>query len=407
MLSALAAALDGTGPAILPLDPGLPEPALARILGSFSPAALHTATGTRSLNLPTASAAAAAGVREDGVRDDTAVVIATSGSTGAPKAVELSAAALTASAAASLRRIGAGPGERWLCCLPTFHIAGIGVLVRSLISGLEPVIVPALNPEILQGSGCAHVSLVPTQLRRLLDAGASPGPVRTVLLGGAASGDALLAEARNGGWRVVTTYGMSETCGGCVYDGIPLDDVAVRLGAEPAEPAESAELAEPAQSGAGAGLIQIRGPVLFSGYLGPADLTEAVLRDGWFQTADLGSWRSDGTLGVLGRADEVINTGGEKVVPGEVEAALGTCEGVADVVVVGLPDADWGEAVTAFVVAADPAAPPELEDLRSCVRQAVSVYAAPKRVVVVPEFPLLPSGKPDRMALRRIGAKGA
>ncbi len=103
----------------------------------------------------------------------------------------------------------------------------------------------------------------------------------------------------------------------------------------------------------------------------------------------------------------MINTGGEKVVPGQVEAALGTCEGVFDVVVIGLPDPDWGEAVTAFVVATDPADPPNLEDLRSHVRQVVSVYAAPKRVVVVPEFPLLPSGKPDRMALRQIGTQEA
>ncbi len=417
MLSALAAALDGTGPAILPLDPDLPEPALARILGSFSPAALHTMTGTRSLDLPAARPAAAANVRHDGgrdsvrdgVRDGTAVVIATSGSTGEPKAVELSAAALTASAAASLRRIGAGPGERWLCCLPTFHIAGIGVLVRSLIAGLEPVIAPAARPEIVAGSGCTHVSLVPTQLRRLLDAGAGPGSVRTVLLGGAAPGDALLAEARNAGWRVVTTYGMSETCGGCVYDGVPLDDVSVRLGpqierpgAEPARPG-----ADTLRPGGEPGQIQISGPVLFSGYLGQPGLTASALRGGWFRTADLGSWRADGTLVVRGRADDMINTGGKKVVPGEVEAALGTCEGVVDVVVIGMPDAEWGEAVTAFVVAADPADPPQLEDLRTRVRQAVSAYAAPKRVVVVPEFPLLPSGKPDRMALRRIGVEGA
>jgi O-succinylbenzoic acid--CoA ligase len=399
MLSALAAALDGTGPAILPLDPDLPVPVLARILTALAPAALHTIKGTRALDLPA--------LRPHGVRDDTAVVIATSGSTGEPKAVELSAAALTASASASLRHIGAGPGERWLCCLPTFHIAGIGVLVRSLIAGLEPVIVPAVTPEILAASGCVHVSMVPTQLRRLLDAGASPGPIGTVLLGGAASSDALLSQARAGGWRVVTTYGMSETCGGCVYDGVPLDGVSVRLG--PGLSGADAVLsgANAVLSGADEGPIQISGPVLFSGYLGQPGLSAGALRDGWFHTADLGWWRPDGTLGIRGRADDVINTGGEKVVPGEVEAVLGTCEGVADVVVVGIPDPEWGEAVTAFVVAADPAVPPDLEQLRTWVRDAVSVYAAPKRVVVVPEFPLLPSGKPDRAALRHIGIKGA
>jgi o-succinylbenzoate---CoA ligase len=378
MLPALAAAFDGTGPAIVPLDPALPERTMARILAALAPTALHTSTGTTSLKPPS--------VRPPGIRDDTAVVLATSGSTGEPKAVELTAAALTASAAASLRRIGAGPGERWLCCLPTFHIAGIGVLVRSLIAGLEPVIVPAVSPHVLATSACSHVSLVPTQLRRLLDAGAGPGPVKSVLLGGAAPGDGLLAEARKAGWRIVTTYGMSETCGGCVYDGVPLDDVAVRLGPE--------------------GQIEISGPVLFSGYLGDPGLTTSALGHGWFRSADLGWWRPDGSLGVRGRADDVINTGGEKVVPGDVEAALGTCEGVADVVVLGLPDPEWGEAVTAFVVAADPVAPPDAARLRSRVREAVSVYAAPKRVVVVPEFPLLPSGKPDRAALRRMGVEG-
>jgi o-succinylbenzoate---CoA ligase len=384
MLAALAAALDGSGPAIMPLDPTLPDPAIARIAGSFDHAA---------------------------VRDDTAVVICTSGSTGEPKAVELSAGALIASATASLRRIGAGPGERWLCCLPTFHIAGIGVLVRSLIAGLEPVIVPAVSPEVLAASGCAHISLVPTQLRRLLDSGAGPGTIKTVLLGGAAPSDGLLAEARKAGWRVVTTYGMTETCGGCVYDGVPLDEVSVRLGADPGQPGSAPSGPVPSESGPSkpgpseSGRIEITGPVLFSGYLGRPDLTAAALAGGWFRTADLGRWRTDGSLGVRGRADGLINTGGEKVVPGEVEAALRTCDGVADVVIIGLPDPDWGEAVTAFVVASDPADPPELEDLRSHVRQAVSVYAAPKRVVVVPEFPLLPSGKPDRMALRQIGMR--
>jgi o-succinylbenzoate---CoA ligase len=378
MLAALAAALDGSGPAILPLDPELPDAALARMLEAFRPEAIQTMTGTRTL---TASAAGPAALDR---ADDIAIVIATSGSTGVPKGVQLSAAALTASAAASLRRIGAGPGERWLCCLPTFHISGIGVLVRSLLTGTDAVMVPSASPEVLAASGCAHVSLVPTQLRRLLDAGVGPGTVRTVLLGGAAAADGLLADARGSGWHVVTTYGMSETCGGCVYDGVPLDNVEVRV--------------EPEH-----GHIDIRGPVVFAGYLGQPDLTKAALADGWFHTSDLGQWREDGRLAVRGRSDDIINTGGEKVVPGEVEAVLGTCDGVADVVVVGLPDPEWGEAVTAFVVPTNPEDPPGLDQLRSDVRLAISAHAAPKRLVFVSEFPLLPSGKPDKAALRRIG----
>jgi o-succinylbenzoate---CoA ligase len=295
--------------------------------------------------------------------------------------VQLSAAALTTSASASLRRVGARPGEKWLCCLPTFHVAGIGVLVRSLVAGTDPVVRPSVSGEVIADSGCAHVSLVPTQLRRLLDAGCPPGPVRTVLLGGAATPAGLLAEARAAGWRVVTTYGMSETSGGCVYDGKPLDGVSVATDAD--------------------GRIMITGPVLFSGYRLQPELTFAALRDGWFRTADLGIVGADGRLVVRGRVDDVINSGGEKIVPGEVEAVLGTSDKVADVVVVGVPDPEWGEAVTAFVIPADPASPPDPERLKANVREALSARAAPKRTLVVPEFPLLPSGKPDRAALRR------
>ena len=380
MLAALAAALDGSGPAILPLDPALPAHALTAALDAFAPAAIRTAEGTR----PTPASASSRG---RGIAADTAVVIATSGSTGAPKGVELSAAALTASASASLRRIGAGPGDRWLCCLPTFYIAGIAVLVRSLIAGTEPVISPSVSPDVLARAGCQHVSLVPTQLRRLLDAGAAPGSVQTVLLGGAAAPDGLLAGARSAGWRVVTTYGMSETCGGCVYDGYPLDGVLAQIGAD--------------------GRIMLGGPVLFSRYRLQPGRTEDALSDGWFRTADVGVVSCDGRVTVRGRADDLINSGGQKVVPGQVEAALGTCAGVADVVVVGVPDADWGEAVTAFVVAADPSDPPGSAELRAHARTALSGYAVPKRFVVVREFPLLPSGKPDRVALRHIGAQGA
>jgi o-succinylbenzoate---CoA ligase len=258
MLALLAAALDGSGPAILPLDPELPGPALARALEEFAPSVLITRQGTGSVRLPAVRGAAA------GVGDETAVVIATSGSTGVPKGVELSASALTASARASLRRVGAGAGQRWLCCLPTFHVAGIAVLVRSLLAGAGPVITAGVDAEILAASGCQHVSVVPTQLRRLLDASADPGGLGCVLVGGAAASGDLLAEARAAGWPIVTTYGMSETCGGCVYDGVPLDGVAVGFDADDR--------------------IEIAGPVLFSGYRLRPELTSAALRGGRFLT---------------------------------------------------------------------------------------------------------------------------
>jgi o-succinylbenzoate---CoA ligase len=379
MLEALAAALDGTGPAILPLDPDLPRPRLAAAIEAFAPSVIESSDG------PERNASASSGSHPaGGVAPETAVVIATSGSTGEPKGTELSAAALLASASASLRRIGASDGERWLCCLPAFHIAGIQVLVRSLLAGADPVVVTRLEPGTLAASGCAHVSLVPTQLRRMLDAGDDLTAVATILLGGAAPGAGLVDAARAAGAPVVTTYGMSETCGGCVYDGVPLDGVSVDVGAD--------------------GRIRIAGPVLFSGYRLRPDLTAAA-RDGrWFLTSDLGAFGPSGKLLIRGRADDVINTGGEKVVAAEVEAVLGSCAGVREAAVAGRPDPEWGEVVTAVLVPADPAAPPLLADVRAHVRARLPGYAAPAALVLVPELPMLPSGKPDRAALRAMAA---
>ena len=189
------------------------------------------------------------------------------------------------------------------------------------------------------------------------------------------------------GGRVITTYGMSETSGGCVYNGMPLDDVSVDIG-----PGDR---------------IRIAGPVLFSGYRLRPDLTAAA-RDGrWFVTSDLGSLGPSGELLVRGRADDVIITGGEKVVAAEVETALATCAGVREAAVVGRPDAEWGELVTAVVVPADPSAPPRLADIRAHVRDRLPGWAAPAALLLVPEMPLLPSGKPDRETLRARAAEAA
>jgi o-succinylbenzoate---CoA ligase len=381
LLDALPGALDGTGPALLPLDPELPRRRLEALLSAFAPSAVRTDDGLARY------AAAGHGQGEPGVSPQTALVIATSGSTGQPKGSQLSGAALLASARASLARIGAQPGERWLCCLPVFHISGIGVLVRSLLAGTAPGVVTRLEPAALAGGGFAHVSMVPTQLRRMLDAGAGLAGLKTVLLGGAAIPPGLLGEARAAGARVITTYGMSETCGGCVYDGMALDDVRVSIG-----PADR---------------IRIAGPVLFSGYRLRPDLTDAV-RDGeWFVTSDIGAIGPAGELAVRGRADAVIITGGEKVVAAEVEAALATCAGVREAAVVGRPDPEWGEVVTAVIVPADPGDPPALADIRAHVRDTLPAHAAPAALVLAGELPMLPSGKPDTGELRALAASAA
>jgi o-succinylbenzoate---CoA ligase len=370
LLAPLGAALDGTGPAVLPLDPALPPGRIEQLITELGPDAVLTPDRPRRTGHGGGRPAAG----------DTAVVIATSGSTGRPKGVELSAAALLHSARASLHRIGARPGERWLCCLPVRHIAGIQVLVRSLVGGTVPVIAGWPDPGLAASCGGAHVSLVPTQLRRLLSARADLAPFGTILLGGAGAPARLLEQAAAAGGRVVTTYGMTETCGGCVYDGMPLDGVSVAAGPD--------------------GRIRVAGPVLFTGYRDRHGLAAAATSDGWFSTSDLGSVGPSGRLTVRGRADDVINTGGEKVIAGEVAAALESCPAVRAAAVFGRPDDEWGERVTAVIEPADPAAPPDLADLRAHVRGVLPASAAPRELRIVSQMPLLPSGKPDLRRLR-------
>lgn len=364
LFRAVGAALDGSGPAVLPLSPALPAPALRATLDALRPTHVN-------------------GVRREGgvgVPAEVAVVIATSGSTGVPKGAQLSAEALLASASASLRRLDAAAGERWLCCLPPSHVSGLQVLVRSLLGGTEPIVHDGFSPEDVLSSGADHVSLVPTQLRRLLQVNSTPlrrlSTVKTVLLGGAAAPPGLLTAARAAGARVVTTYGMSETCGGCVYDGEPLDGVGIAVGDD--------------------SRIRLSGPVLFSGYRLRPDLTEAARDGGWFLTSDLGALEG-GRLRVLGRADDVINTGGEKVVAAAVAAVLAEHPAIVDVAVVGRPDPDWGERVVAVVVSSSP---PSLAELRAFAKERLPAYAAPADLVVVTEIPLLANGKPDLAALR-------
>ncbi|KIH96764.1 AMP-dependent synthetase [Streptomonospora alba] len=371
----LSDALQERGPALLPLDPALPRPRLEAVLEAMRPASLRTPEGVTHLG----------GSR--GTGEDIALTIATSGSTGTPKGVELPAPALLASARASLRRIGAAEGDRWLCVLPHAHISGLLVLVRALAAGTEPVVEPFEPAAAMRAAARhrPHVSLVPTQLRRLVDAGCDLSAFGTILVGGAAAQPHLLEAARVAGGRVVTTYGMSETSGGCVYDGEPLEGVHARLEDD--------------------GRILLGGPVLFSGYrLDPGATAVSLVpgEDGarWLRTSDLGRFDARGRLVVRGRLDDVVNTGGHKVVPGEVAALLMRLDSVADAAVVGRPDPEWGQRVTAVVVPADPAAPPGLEEVRAWVAQHLPRYAAPRELEIRSSLPLLTSGKPDLATLR-------
>ncbi len=332
------------------------------------------------------------------------IVVTTSGSTAQPKRVKLHADALRASAGGTHARLG-GPG-RWLLALPVQHVAGIQVLVRAALAGVRTEILdlrggfdPAgfgLAARRLADRGRCYTALVPTQLDRLLDV--DPEVLTgfdAVLLGGAAAPDALVRRARATGVRVVCTYGMTETTGGCVYDGRPLDGARIRLTGEGTARDEAADV-----RAGNAGRIELAGPMLATGYLDTDEETAAAFRGGWFLTSDLGRLDEQGRLQVLGRADDIIVTGGINVAPAEVEAVLAGLPGVAAACVVGVPDPEWGQRVAAAVVPAEPARPPDPEALRAAARSLLTGAQAPKEIVLLDALPLHGVGKPDRSAVR-------
>ena len=369
----------------------------------------------------------------------TDLILRTSGSTtGTGRLIAMSTAALMASARATHARLG-GPGT-WLLPLPAHHVAGLQILIRSLVAGTTPVVVDtsrgfspttladalrsvrvpagaaigtaagaAVSPTAGSTDPRLYVSLVPTQLVRVLRDPAASRALSTadaVLLGGAAADPALLARARGSGITVVTTYGMSETGGGCVYDGRPLDGVALSIRDPDAD---------------GIGRVLVSGPVLAEGYLQPVDRTPDDIGEAFqdrsgrrvLATSDRGRLRPDGRLEVLGRLDDVIITGGVKVEPRHVEEALTGIDGVAEACVVGLPDEQWGGLVAAAVVLEPPAGQkssggldgrrrPDGVALREAVRSRLDGAHAPKRIVILESLPLRPSGKVDRRAVARL-----
>lgn len=311
-------------------------------------------------------------------------VVETSGSTGRPKRVLLPRASVLASVRASASRLGAsGP---WLLALPAGYVAGVQVICRSLVAGAAPTLlddhasladaVAAMPP------GDRFVSLVPTQLRRLLADDADPRDLaalrslHTVLLGGGPADPALRARAAELGVRVVATYGSAETAGGCVYDGVPLDGVALAIGAD--------------------GRIRLGGPTLFAGYDGDPELTAEVLVDGWFLTSDAGRLDEDGRLQVLGRLDDMVVSGGVNVPAPAVAARLREHPLVEAAEALGVPDEEWGTRLVAFVVG-----DLDLDAARAWIAERHPRSWSPRQLVRLDAVPLLGNGKPDRLALRR------
>lgn len=335
----------------------------------------------------------------------TAVVVATSGSTGYPKSVVLSRSALTSGALATADRLGSGS---WLLALPASYVAGVQVLVRALVAGREPAMLtgsfqPAAFAAAAAGMASSenghrvptYTSLVPAQLQTLLDAGeddprvtAALASFEAILVGGQALPAVQAERAAAAGARVVRTYGSSETSGGCVYDGVPLDGVGVRVVD---------------------GEVQLSGPTLADGYLDDPERTAAAfLRDAdgtrWYRTGDAGTF-DGGVLQVTGRIDNVIVSGGINVSLDRVERVVRGIAGMASAVVVPVADERWGQAsVVVAPRSAGAVVDADTEEVLAIVRAAVAeelgAPARPRAVLLVDDVPHLASGKPDRAALR-------
>jgi O-succinylbenzoic acid--CoA ligase len=344
------------GDAVAPLDLSAPAPVRSAALAALAPEVVVDTDGEHSVE----------GGRP--AEDGDALVLLTSGTSGTPKAVVLSRDAVEAAAYASTTAIGVDPDARWLACLPLHHVGGFGVVARALVcdTGLE--VHPGFDAAAVADAaarGCTHTSLVPTALRRI-----DPSSFRAILLGGSH-----IPSPRPS--NTIATYGMTETCGGVVYDGLALNGVEVAVDRDDR--------------------ISLRSPTLLRGY---RDGTDPVDAHGWFRTGDLGALDpTTGRLTVWGRADDVIVTGGEKVWPTDVEAVLGDHPQVAEVAVVGRPDPEWGHRVAAVVVPADPAEPPSLHGLRALAKEHLPAWAAPKSIELVSSIPRTSLGKVARRAL--------
>jgi O-succinylbenzoic acid--CoA ligase len=346
------------GDAVAPLDPAAPD--------AFTESALE-------------ALAADAVVDEEGeehrveggcpTEEGDAVVLFSSGTGGAPKAAVLTHDALEASAYMTATTLGVDPEARWLACLPLHHIGGFGVVSRALVTGAGLEVHPGFDAAAVREAarrGATHTSLVTTALARI-----DPSIFRVILLGGSA-----IPEDRPA--NTVATYGMTETCGGVVYDGLVLNGAGLRIEDDHR--------------------ISLSGPTLLRAYRDGTDPKDAA---GWLRTSDLGAVDDEtGRLAVWGRADDVIVTGGEKVWPDHVEALLTTDPRVDAVAVIGRPDPEWGQRVVAVVVPSDPARPPSLDELRQLVKEHLPTPCAPRELELAEQLPRTPLGKVRRAELR-------
>ncbi|MHB1139777.1 MAG: class I adenylate-forming enzyme family protein [Microthrixaceae bacterium] len=366
------------GDAALPLDPRAPRPHTDAVLAAMRPAAVIGPDG--------ATTALAGSVP---VEPGDAVVVTTSGTTGAPKGVVHTHDSIEQAAFATSIAAGVVPDATWLACLPLSHVGGLSVVTRALRTGAGLVVHDRADPTAIdraRRAGATHVSLVPTLLARI-----DPTGWHTILLGGSA----IPADRPS---NSIATYGMTETFGGVVYDGLALAGVGMRIDLPP----HSAHSAEPVGQVGPVGPIELRSPSLLRAYRDGTDPhgVDPVDRHGWLRTGDLGSIDPPtGRLTVMGRADDLIISGGEKVWPGPVEQVLREDPRVREVAVIGRADREWGQRVVAIVVPSDPGDPPTLDALRGLAREWLPVAAAPKELELVDSLPRTALGKIRRSLL--------
>ncbi len=347
------------GDAVLPVDQRLPPPARQELLAAMAPEVVVGPDDERGRRW--------AGGEARPVEDGDALVVATSGSTGTAKGVVLTHAAVAAHAAAVHARLAVDPQQdRWLACLPLAHVGGLGVVTRAVVTATPLEVHPRFDPVAVAAAGATLVALVPSALDRLVPTAVSR--FRRVVLGGSADPGPRPA-------NVVRTYGLTESGGGVVYDGRPLDGVEVR----------SVD-----------GEIELRGPMLLRAY---RDGRVPLASDGWLPTGDLGTVGPDGTVTVHGRRAELIVTGGDNVWPAAVEAVLSAHPAVSEVAVAGRADPEWGQRVVAFVVPRLPRHPPDLADLRAAVKERLPAHAAPRELVLVDRLARTTLGKVRRHPL--------
>lgn len=369
---AISAAWDA-GEAVAVLDPTAPPGVRARLLDLLRPTHVLDEEGRRD---------AAGGVA---VARDTAAVVVTSGTTAAPKGVELTTTGLEAVGAGFAAAFGTPATDRWLVCLPLHHVAGLAILARARVSGADVVVHDGFDLDAVASSPSSErttlVSLVPTMLHRLLAADAPLYAFRRIVTGGAPLPPAVRAHAGAAGAHVVDAYGMSETWGGILLDGVPIAGAAVTLG-------DDAE-------------VLVRGPMVMRGYrLRPEDTAAAFTTDGWLRTGDIGVQDPDGTVRIVDRQKDLVITGGVNVSPRAVEEALADHPEIDDVAVAGATDAEWGERVVAFVVPRDSRNPVTLADLRAFGSESLAAAQLPRELVLVDEIPRTTGGKILRRELR-------